>query len=162
MANKENEKLKEELTHKFDSFFAKKARLEKKVTGYLAIAALLLGQVLQMLTTDKIISTDMFRVFCGLTFGLSFILVVICAIILFPREIRLFPSEWISDFDKIRTTLSENEFKHKFHNMEHECLEKNNTLIIGLTRYNKIASIVMLLTLAVFSLDCILFFVLLG
>lgn len=99
----------------------KKKRLETKATAYLAVAALLFGPLLTMLTTDKTKVTTVLFISIIVTFAVELILVFFCALILFPRDIK--------------------------------------NPVTKVTKYNKIASLLMIAILFLFSFVSILFFI---
>ncbi|MBR1404248.1 MAG: hypothetical protein IJ558_08705 [Treponema sp.] len=155
----ENEKkegginLEEFMLRQLDLSLEMKSRLETKATGYLAVVALILGLVFQIITSDVSSTECLLFFFCKATVAVGTIIVIICAVMLFPRRIGYFSSKWLSDIyaDKNSQKKSAREKRILTENQRHIDTNGDSIRIQGIL--NIVVSIFMFIMLVLFVID---------
>lgn len=147
-----------------------KKSIESKATGYLAFAALILTMISDSFpgvigeTKDN---CPLFSSFTFVLFILTFIagvgLIIICALILSPKEISYFTPESLLDLyqktaakgmhDKIDASLIQGNEKS---------ITTNTATLKRMDLLNQVASIFLMILIIIFVIDVILYFVFLG
>lgn len=161
-----NINLKELFLRQLDLSLNMKSAVETKATGYLMVDTLIIGILLDFI--KEMYQKDicpLFKNTCISYFALLFIIglivLVLCAVILFPKSIAHLNYEEILQLCKLKKDAEIESDAFLIEEME-GVMRTNTETVQKLDKLNKFSSIGMMILVIGFVLSCLLFFIFIG
>ncbi len=135
-----------------------KSRLEMKATAYVAIVTLMMTLLSSMKILPCTSKTEVIFIFAVIVFFIGLLIIVICAVILFPKKMYTLDSKWLLAVYHDKDNISDDELNNRFVNMIAEYTTRNKSMLIITSICNKIVSLLVMAEVVSFVITCIMYF----